>query len=200
MHPWMTGMCKQRALNGAFGRCQPAQWSPLLNAREKGHSSPNCSTKPELPGLYLAWLASMTQTSKALMEVKEKKRAQKHREKQRGNNMHETEMKRRLVWNHFCDNERSNPPRFPTEFICSAELNKGTNSRSELSWSCIIILAAGRVIFSCGCSNKDCLSSLICGHFAFLNFTGGNSLTKAECRQLKYADLLATVNHQTLLN
>jgi len=70
MNPWMTGMCKQSALNGAFRRCQPAQWSPLLNAREKGHSSPNCSTKPELPGLYLAWLSSMTQTCEALMGVK----------------------------------------------------------------------------------------------------------------------------------
>lgn len=41
----------------------------------------------------------------------------KHREKQRGNNMHETEMKRRLVWNHFCDNKGSNPPRFPMELV-----------------------------------------------------------------------------------
>lgn len=85
MHPWMTGMCKQSTLNGAFPRCQ-AQWSPLLNAREKGHSSPNCSTKLELPGLYLAWLASVT--GNAASEVKKKKRSMV-----KNNNVHEKKWK-----------------------------------------------------------------------------------------------------------
>lgn len=138
MHPWMTGMCKQSTLNGAFYRCQPAQWSPLLNAREKGHSSPNCSTKPELPGLYLSWLGSMTQTSKAVMEVKKikiknnnKTNKTKDSAKQQGNNTHEAQIKRKLVWNHFCDNKGFNSDVYYG--VCLPELNKGTNNKS-MSW------------------------------------------------------------------
>jgi len=116
MHPWMTGMCKQSTLNGAFRWCQ-AQWSPLLNAREKGHSSPNCSTKPELPGLYLAWLASMTQTGKAAMEVKQS--IKKNEAQRKATTCTRQKKKRRLAWNHFCDKKGSNPLRFPMELFSS---------------------------------------------------------------------------------
>jgi len=91
MHPWMTGMCKQSTLKGAFRRCQPAQWSPLLNAREKGHSSPNCSTKPELPGLYLPWLASMTHTSEAAIGGKKPKAQRKATGQQHARDRNEKE-------------------------------------------------------------------------------------------------------------
>lgn len=37
---------------------------------KKSHYGPNCPTKAELPGLYLAWPAAMTQSSKLMMEVK----------------------------------------------------------------------------------------------------------------------------------
>lgn len=97
------------ALNGAFRRCQPAQWSPLLNARVKGHSTPNCLTKTELPGLFLAWHASMTQTCNVVMGVKNQ-----NTEKLKGATTCMGEkQKRRLVWNHFCNNTGQIPQRFP---------------------------------------------------------------------------------------
>lgn len=111
--PWMTGMCKQSALNGACGRCQPAQRSRIPNAREKGHSSPNCSTKPERPGLYLAWPASMTRTGEAMMEVQKK-----------NHNKHKAEAATtctRPNWkgDELCDNKGSNP-----RGVSSGELNR----------------------------------------------------------------------------
>lgn len=50
--------------------------------KKKAHYGPNCPTKAELPGLYLAGPAAMTQTSKPMMEVKhqntEESKGQQH--------------------------------------------------------------------------------------------------------------------------
>ena len=110
-------------LAGASRLSGARSWMPV----EKGHSSPNCSTKPELPGLYLAWLASMTQTSKAVIEVLKKKKKNNKAQREatgqqhaRDRNEKETSVKPSL-WQY-----RTKSPSSPMELVWLSWIKRQT--------------------------------------------------------------------------
>lgn len=79
----------------------------------------------------------MTQTCKAVTEVKQQQQQQsnktKYSEKQQENSMHETQMKRKLVWNHFCDNTGLNSPNV-SYGVCLPEQSNGTHKSASWCW------------------------------------------------------------------